>query len=192
MSLADDTFVPFETGLDVLTTPYLLTVTLLEPNSRLLEPRLNTWRYCLERWKLYVPDAVTESNQEPDQKNDVTLAMSQQRSPTQQALGRENALRITGGTGVVPDLSAQSAAYNGRVTAQLNKFGRQVHNRNASLTWDVIMNRFKDSVGQMPNQDSNQDTANMMLLILTEAEQSQLHQQQTSTLYTRINSIDLW
>ena len=192
MSPSNDTSKLFETGLENLTTPYLLTVTVLEPNARLYYPCSSTWRCSFEQWKLYVPDAAPESTQELVQEPDVAFVTSQQQSGALQVLGRENALRITDGTGVLPDLSSQSAAYNHRVTDHLHKFGWQVRNLHASYTVDEIMNKLKNCVGQMPHQDRNQDMANMTLLILTEAEQRQLYEQHTLTMYTRMDPINLW
>lgn len=106
MSPSDDTSKLFETGLEKLTTPYLLTVTVLEPNARFYYPGSSTWRCSFEQWKLYVPDAAPEPTQELVQGPEMAFTTSQQQSCGQ----RENALRITGGTGVLPGLSSQSVS----------------------------------------------------------------------------------
>ena len=181
MSSDETAYASVATGLEVLTTPYLLTVTLAKPWT------LNQWLYTVTQWKLHVPDELPESTQLSDQELNVTFTSSQGPSREGTSLARTNALAMTGGSTQVPDFSDQAKAYSRRVGRYLQENAEWVEDAHPRLPVAEMKIGMYNCLVSMPNQDRNRDRRNLKVLILDQQEYCQLLTKNTSTMYTKLS-----
>ena len=172
-----DTHHSIAIGLSDLSTPYLLTMTLL--NSVI------GWHYQVDKWKLCVPPhlQLPQPTRMPDEEQDLALTALCHKQYEQRTLARRHALTMTGADGMVPVLSKHSKSYIGRVEGHLAKWSPAISACGDSCTEAQMKTGMYNCLLGMTNQERNRDRKNMAIHIIDGAEWDELYHQRTSNMY---------